>query len=707
MPSPRLLPLILGGFLTLAALARAAEDRIEVPGSSINGTPVRLVFDTGAGTGVLLWRTAADRLGLELVPEPEVPDAANGRVHLSVTEPVQVTLMGQSFGESRLGVYDAPKDLAMDFDGVLGWAAGRKNILVLRGVEKSLAFAPAVPKAAAHWARYRVQPDLPTLELTPLGGRNRGQTLSIDTGDSGGVSLPAHAWDLWRAAHPHAPVTIGAYYMPGAGLVVAEEAWADKLSIGGLTLTAVPIRKANVAEKSTAGSSVYAGTLGLAALARIDLVVDGRNSLAYVNPRKDPPAPYAHNRLGAVFAPEDLFSDPLLAHVIKGGPAYQAGIRDGDVLIQIDALNVTTWRTEPAMTQLLHEWWERPAGSVSLLTLQRGTQTYTTRVVLRNLIGPDLPDPTHHALVADVSVYDLWIRLEPNDTFALARRAFLRVKSHDYAGAIADDDRLIALLPNNAAAYANRANAKLLSGDDSGAVADYDRAIALNPKDADSLANRAYLREQLHGYDEAIRDYDTAVSVNPNDPALLYQRARAEANHGQFAAAIADYSRVLALHPEDRFALTNRAGVKVRQGDFVGASIDYAAVVGVRPDGAYRERLLLALDLRRLHLDDASAGLDMQAQWRDPWLRTVAAFLAGTLPEADFLAQADAGTPAEAAAHRSQAAYYAGMAHLLADDPDGASEFFTTSVAGAPPESAETALARAELGRLAAAGPAP
>jgi tetratricopeptide (TPR) repeat protein len=595
----------------------------------------------------------------------------------------------------------------MDFDGVLGWAAGKKNILVLSGVEKSLAFAPAVPNAALHWARYRVRPDLPTLELSPVAGRYRGQTLSIDTGDSGGVSLPAHDWDLWRAAHPHAPVTIGAYYMPGAGLVVAEEAWADKLSLGGLTLTAVPVRKANVAEKSTAGSSVYAGTLGLAALARIDLVVDGHNGLAYVNPRRDPPEPYAHNRLGAVFAPEDLFSDPLLAHVIKGGPAYQAGIRDGDVLVQIDALNVTTWRTEPAMTQLLHEWWERPAGSESLLTLRRGTRTYTARVVLRNLIGPDLPDPTRHALVADISVYDLWLRLDPKDTFALARRAFLRVKRQDYAGAIADDDRLIALQPKNAAAYASRANARLLSGDDDGAVADYDRAIALNPRDAAALANRAYLREQLHAYDDAIRDYDTAVSVNPNDPALLYQRARAEANHGQFAAAIADYSRGLALHPDDRFALASRAGVKVRQGDFVGASMDYAAAVAVRPDGSYRERLLLALDLRRLHLDDASAGLDTRARWRDPWLRTVAAFLAGTLPEADFLAQAAGGTPADAAAHRGQADYYAGMAHLLADDAEGAAGFFTASLAAAPPESAETALARAELARLAAAGTAP
>ncbi len=706
MPYPFALVLVLAGLFGFGGLGRAAEDRIEVPDAAVNGTPVRLVFDTGAGAGVLLWRTAVDRLGLEVMPEPDLPDAANGRVHVSVTEPVQVTLMGHTFVNSRLGVYDAPKDLAMDFDGVLGWAAGKDNILVLSGVEKNLSFASAVPKAAAHWAKYRVQPDLPTLELTPLTGRDRAKTLSIDTGDSGGVSLPPAEWDRWRAAHPRAPVTIGAYYMPGAGLVVSEEAWADKLSIGGLTLTSVPVRKANVAEKSTAGRSIYAGTLGLAALLRIDLVVDGRKGVAYVNPRKNPPAPYQHNRLGAVFAPVDLSSDPLLAHVIKGGPAYRAGIRDGDVLIQIDALNVTTWRTEPAMTQLLHAWWERPAGSQSFLTLRRGTRTYIAHVVLQNLIGPDLPVPISHALVADISVYDLWLRLEPKDAFALARRAFLRAKHKDYAGAIADDDQLIALGPKNADAYGNRAYAKLLSGDYTGAIADYDQAIALNPKDAGALANRAYLREQLHAYDEAIRDYDTAVSVNPNDPALLYQRARAEADNRQYEAAIADYSRGLALHPQDRFALANRAGVKVRQGDFVDASMDYAAAIAVRPDGSYRERLLLALCLRRLHLADASAGLDTQARWRDPWLKTVAAFLTGALPEADFLAQAAGGAPAEPGAHRGQAAYYVGMAHLLADDADGARGFFAASAAAAP-ESAETALARAELARLSPDGPAP
>ncbi len=68
--------------------------------------------------------------------------------------------------------------------------------------------------------------------------------------------------------------------MPGAGEVNAEDVWADKIKLGQISLLDVPVRPANDFEAS--GVENYAGTLGLYALGRMDLVVDGKNGFAYL-----------------------------------------------------------------------------------------------------------------------------------------------------------------------------------------------------------------------------------------------------------------------------------------------------------------------------------------------------------------------------------------------------------------------------------------
>ena len=72
----------------------------------------------------------------------------------------------------------------------------------------------------------------------------------------------------------------------------------------------------------------------------MDIVIDGRRGIAYLRP-KTPPLPYEYNHLSAVFVPHDLQSDDLVAHVIKDGPGYNVGIRDGDVLLKIGDLDCT------------------------------------------------------------------------------------------------------------------------------------------------------------------------------------------------------------------------------------------------------------------------------------------------------------------------------------------------------------------------------
>jgi C-terminal processing protease CtpA/Prc len=53
--------------------------------------------------------------------------------------------------------------------------------------------------------------------------------------------------------------------------------------------------------------------------------------------------------MGAVFTPPGLQGDDLVARVVDGSPAHEAGIRNADVLLRVGELDATKWRTDPAV----------------------------------------------------------------------------------------------------------------------------------------------------------------------------------------------------------------------------------------------------------------------------------------------------------------------------------------------------------------------
>ena len=197
-------------------------------------------------------------------------------------------------------------------------------------------------------------------------------------------------WRAWKAAHTNQPMTMAAYYTPNPGLVVSEEGWADKILLGSLPLTEVPVMEADSGEIAlhSPPDAQFEATLGFAALKRLDFLIDGKRGVVWLRPKKTQPMPYWHNRLGAVFVPKDLQSDDLVAHVVIGSPAYEAGIRDNDVLLKIGNLDCTKWRTDPNVLPLSH-FWNSLAGTKLELTLKRGNKKFETKAILRNILPPD------------------------------------------------------------------------------------------------------------------------------------------------------------------------------------------------------------------------------------------------------------------------------------------------------------------------------
>jgi TPR repeat protein len=351
--------------------------------AEVNDKPARFIFDTGASVWTL-FPEAVKRLGVQIArPIPDITPPP-GEVPLGQTEECNLKVCGMT---SRKRFNLIPADV--EGDGLAGWSDMRTNIFLIDAAAHQLQVLSQVPKEAASWMRIRVWTKSDYLIVELPGSSARPDAVAIDTGSFCGVSLSPMKWRQWRAAHSRQPATLDTYLTLGAGKQIHEEAWAATLSLGPLTLTGVPVREADATELSVGSDAPnYVATLGLAALKRLDLIIDGRQGWAYLRHKTIPPPQYQHNRLGAVFVPRDAKHDELIAQIAPGSPAEEAGIQNGDTLLRIGDLETANWRTNASITALA-TLWNRPAGTQFDLALKRGDRMFTALVVLREILPPD------------------------------------------------------------------------------------------------------------------------------------------------------------------------------------------------------------------------------------------------------------------------------------------------------------------------------
>jgi membrane-associated protease RseP (regulator of RpoE activity) len=210
----------------------------------------------------------------------------------------------------------------------------------------------------------------------------------VDTGSEFGLALAPQKWQAWKETNPHQAMTLTRFSTLGDGLVFKEEAWANQVAFGTLILTGVPVMEATPTQLTLEGRQCE-GLLGLAALRRLDFIVDSEHGVAYLRSKGTPPPPYKHNRSGAEFVPSDLRGDELIARVVEGSPAEEAGIRNGDVLMKIDELDVTM-RNIDALRKL----WMRSGTKINI-TLKRDGRIFKTTVTLRDILPPVIAKEKH------------------------------------------------------------------------------------------------------------------------------------------------------------------------------------------------------------------------------------------------------------------------------------------------------------------------
>jgi len=366
------------GFIPTSLIA---QERIWVP-AAIEGKPVRLIFDTAASRSVLYRRTV-ERLGLKSI-DPNSTNRANPQITYNLLEPFNFSLWGNSF-RTRFYEVNFPNSLSPDGDGLLGWGMVRDNLFWIDMEFNFMSPLREIPEICEHWPKFQIPRDA---EILALSYSNDGRTNSIvlDTGSLAGVALAPKKWEQWMKDNRGSPTTLRATVSLGEGLTVGEEVWAKTLEIGPLSLKNVPICKASADQLSFAPG--FEALVGAQALKQMILAVDGEKDVAYVGIKQRPPQPYNHNRLGAVFIPKDLQSTNLIAHVASKSPAEKSGVKNGDILLKINNLDVALWQSNPEIRNSLRDSFASPAGTKLRLELQRGTDVTNIVVTLRDIIGP-------------------------------------------------------------------------------------------------------------------------------------------------------------------------------------------------------------------------------------------------------------------------------------------------------------------------------
>jgi hypothetical protein len=367
--------------LLLSSYASRADDRIWIDGK-INYQNVHFAFDTGASkTGI--WRSVANRLNLKIQNPPANYVPIAGKTIAGKTEKCRLELLGNIL-QTGIMVFDLPYDLQPDCDGVVGWTWLIEARYEMNARWGSLKAVSDSPNQAEGWLKCPIKTNSDILRLEMPVRDSPPLIMEVDTGSERGICLNARLWQEWLAKSTNHAVTLDSYYFPSVGFVVCKEGWASELHEGALNLTKVPVAEASPMELSIGGPEQCDIIIGMAALRRLDFVVDGPNQVAFLRPTKQftPSRSYNYNRLGAAFVPRDAKSDDIVAAVLERTPAYEAGLRNGDVLLKIDGLEVEGWRTN---TSVLARIWA-PVGTQLELTLRRNAETFKTKVKLRDIV---------------------------------------------------------------------------------------------------------------------------------------------------------------------------------------------------------------------------------------------------------------------------------------------------------------------------------
>jgi lipoprotein NlpI len=248
-----------------------------------------------------------------------------------------------------------------------------------------------------------------------------------------------------------------------------------------------------------------------------------------------------------------------------------------------------------------------------------------------------------------------WVGQPPSSEKSnyFGNRGIAKYNKGDYDGGIADFTNAISSDPKQVEWYVMRAEAKKKKGDLAGAKADLAQAIEVDPHSPRPYTARGDLKREEGDLSGALEDHTKAISLDPNNPTGYFYRAYLRYDTRYWAEALSDFRRLIELSYQRDYAAIRIWLIRARLGERTAATKELAEYFEARKD-------------------DASAE----------WTRTIAAFLAGRMPAAEFFRKAqDAPDARVKNGQLCEVYFYDATVHLIDTDTPNATTLFHKAVA--------------------------
>lgn len=298
----------------------------------INGQPASALLDTGASRSVLA-RHYAQSIGLKVHADGRAT-AVGGTVAIGRATLGSMALAGVSRRGGGITIADLPAIATGNgapVDALIGQDIIGEYALDIDFERKALRLLPSghLP-FAGEVAPLAVPPALGVYASTATIGEYLLQPMVVDTGDGASITLSRASWTATKAA-PQMHITTAIGFGLG-GKLVSELAILPVITIGALAARNVEVRIES--EAGFSQSIGAAGRIGTGFLQRYRVLLDpraGRMVLAATARTADP---VLRSTSGVLLGVEP--GRLRILHVMRGGPAEQAGWREGELICTVD-----------------------------------------------------------------------------------------------------------------------------------------------------------------------------------------------------------------------------------------------------------------------------------------------------------------------------------------------------------------------------------